>query len=87
MRLPPVPLHPPLELMRRVIQNLEVASQLRARRNALIACTALAQRRAELTEVEEFLARLTPANGESPPRSGRADQKSTGQPWSASAAD
>jgi len=61
MRLPPVPVHPPLQLMRRVIQNLEVESQLRARRNALIACTALAQRRAELTEVEEFLARLTPA--------------------------
>jgi hypothetical protein len=67
MRLLPVPLHPPLELMRRVIQNLEVESQLRARRNALIACTALAQRRAELTEVEESLARLTPANRESHP--------------------
>jgi hypothetical protein len=66
MRLPLVPLHA-LELMRRVIQNLEVESQLRARRNALIACTALAQRRAELTEVEEFFARLTPANAQSPP--------------------
>jgi len=69
MRLPPVPLHPPLQLMRRVIQNLEVESQLRARRNALIACTALAQRRAELTEVEEFLARRTPASGGSHPTS------------------
>ena len=35
-----------------------VESQLRARRNAMIASTALAQRRAELDEVEEFLAAL-----------------------------
>ncbi len=35
-----------------------VESQLRARRNAMIASTALAQRRAELDEVEEFLASL-----------------------------
>ena len=33
-----------------------VESQLGARRNAMIASTALAQRRAELDEVEEFLA-------------------------------
>jgi hypothetical protein len=31
-------------------------SQLAARRNAMVASTALAQRRAELDEVEEFLA-------------------------------
>lgn len=31
-------------------------SQLHARRNALVASTALAQRRAELDDVEEFLA-------------------------------
>ncbi len=33
-----------------------VESQLRARRNAMIASTALAQRRAELDDVERFLA-------------------------------
>jgi len=33
-----------------------VDSQLRARRNALVASTALMQRRRELREVEEFLA-------------------------------
>ncbi|GAA1162130.1 hypothetical protein [Nocardioides aquiterrae] len=33
-----------------------VESQLRARRNAMVASTALAQRRAELVEVEEYLA-------------------------------
>jgi hypothetical protein len=33
-----------------------VASQHRARRNAMIAATELAQRRAEIDEVEEFLA-------------------------------
>ena len=38
--------------------NWAVASQQRARRNAMIACTALAQRRAELLEVEEYLAEL-----------------------------
>lgn len=33
-------------------------SQLHARRNALVASTALARRRAELDEVEEYLSRL-----------------------------
>ena len=33
-----------------------VESQLRARRNAMIAATALAQQRAERAEVDEFLA-------------------------------
>lgn len=65
MRLPRVPLHA-LDLTRRVAQNLAVESQLRARRNALVACTALAQRRAERIEVEEFLAtRSAPAPAES----------------------
>ena len=36
-------------------------SQQRARRNALVASTALAQRRAERLEVEEFLAGLLPS--------------------------
>jgi hypothetical protein len=35
-----------------------VESQQRARRNAMIASTALARRRAELDDVEEFLASL-----------------------------
>ena len=38
------------------IDTWSVASQQRARRNAMIASTALAQRRAELNEVEDFLA-------------------------------
>ncbi len=36
-----------------------VASQLRARRNALVASTALTERRREVLDVEEFLARHT----------------------------
>ena len=38
-----------------------MASQQQARRNAMIASTALAQRRAETNEVEEFLADLRTA--------------------------
>lgn len=38
------------------VRRWPVESQLRARRNAMVASTALAQRRAELDEVEEFLA-------------------------------
>jgi hypothetical protein len=38
------------------VRRWPVESQLRARRNAMIASTALAQRRAELVEVEEYLA-------------------------------
>jgi hypothetical protein len=40
------------------VRRWPVESQQRARRNAMIASTALAQRRAELDEVEEFLAAL-----------------------------
>ena len=40
------------------IDTWSVASQQRARRNAMIASTALAQRRAETNEVEDFLAGL-----------------------------
>ena len=39
-----------------MVRRWPVESQLGARRNAMIASTALAQRRAELDEVEEFLA-------------------------------
>ncbi len=41
------------------LQAWAVASQQQARRNAMVASTALAQRRAELLEVEEYLAGLT----------------------------
>jgi hypothetical protein len=40
------------------VRRWPVESQLQARRNAMIAATALAQRRAELDEVEEFLAAI-----------------------------
>jgi len=54
MTLPPTP--------RDLIDRWAVASQLRARRNAMVASTALTRRRAEAAEVEEFLASLaTPA--------------------------
>lgn len=43
------------------VRRWPVESQLRARRNAMIASTALAQRRAELDEVEEFLAAIASA--------------------------
>ena len=43
------------------IDTWSVASQQRARRNAMIASTALAQRRAETNEVEEYLAGLQAA--------------------------
>ena len=41
-----------------LVDRWAVASQQAARRNAMIASTALTQRRAELDEVEEFLASL-----------------------------
>ena len=40
------------------IDTWSVASQQRARRNAMIASTVLAQRRAEIDDVEDFLALL-----------------------------
>ncbi|WP_395657506.1 hypothetical protein [Nocardioides sp.] len=40
------------------VRRWPVESQQRSRRNAMVASTALAQRRAELDEVEEFLAAL-----------------------------
>ena len=44
------------------IDTWSVASQQRARRNAMIASTTLAQRRAETNEVEDFLAGLQAAS-------------------------
>lgn len=46
------------ERPRRVVEALAVESQIGSRRNAMIASTALAQRRAELVEVEQLVARL-----------------------------
>lgn len=43
-----------------------VQSQQVARRNALVACTALADRRRELEEVEEFLARRAETHAAGP---------------------
>ena len=50
--------------MFRLIDRWAIGSQQTARRNAMIASTVLTQRRAELIEVEEFLASL----GEEPTR-------------------
>ena len=55
---PLVPLTQPVTRLVNVVVRWPVESQQRARRNALIASTALAQRRAELDDVEEFLASL-----------------------------
>ncbi len=46
----------PLREMVEAVRRWPVESQRAARRNAMVASTALAQRRAELAEVEEFLA-------------------------------
>ena len=43
------------------IDTWGVASQQQARRNAMVAATSLAQRRAEMNEVEDFLASLNAA--------------------------
>jgi hypothetical protein len=48
--------------MFRLIDRWAVQSQQTARRNAMIASTVLTQRRAELVEVEEFLASLGEAS-------------------------
>ena len=53
-----------LQLLRRpvdAVRRWPVDSQLGARRNAMIASTVLAQRRAELEEVQELLAVLSEA--------------------------
>ena len=45
-----------------LIERLAVHSQQTARRNAMIASTALTQRRMELVEVEDYLASLEEAS-------------------------
>ena len=53
---PLTPLTQPAQRLVSAVVSWPVESQQRARRNALIASTALAQRRAELNDVEDFLA-------------------------------
>ncbi|WP_121252094.1 hypothetical protein [Nocardioides ferulae] len=55
-RLPRVALRPVLQPATRRFDRWSVQAQQQARRNAMIASTVLAQRRAEHVEVEEFLA-------------------------------
>jgi hypothetical protein len=62
-------------LLWRLVRDLAgwpVESQLQARRNALVASTALAQRRRERAEVEEFLARQRQPLPDSMARTGAA---------------
>jgi hypothetical protein len=55
---PLTPLTQPAGRLVGAVRSWPVESQQRARRNALVASTALAQRRAERDEVEEYLAAL-----------------------------
>jgi hypothetical protein len=60
----PVVLSPILSLARRAERRLDrwsIESQLRARRNAMVASTQLAQRRAEREDVDDFFAALLAA--------------------------
>lgn len=52
------PVPRPLRRLVDAVARWPVESQLGARRNAMVAATALTQRRAERQEVEEFLAAL-----------------------------
>lgn len=61
------PLVPLTALVRRAERRLDrwsVESQQRARRNAMVASTRLAQRRAEREDVEEFFAALVSGGGD-----------------------
>jgi hypothetical protein len=56
---PPVP--GPLRGLVQRLQDWPVASQQQARRNAMVAATACAQRRAEREDVADYLATRVPA--------------------------
>ena len=58
MRLVPLRAARPVRHVVTTVREWPVESQQRSRRNAMIASTALAQRRAELEDVEDFLAAL-----------------------------
>lgn len=49
------------------VREWPVESQLRARRNALVAATACVQRRAEREDVDDFLETMPPARTDSDP--------------------
>ncbi|WP_148615646.1 hypothetical protein [Nocardioides rubriscoriae] len=68
----PLPLTSPLRAWVQRVQDWPVASQQRARRNAMIAATACAQRRVERQDVANFLSALAPA-GDTGPVEGPAD--------------
>ncbi|CAB4693899.1 MAG: hypothetical protein F2667_03035 [Actinobacteria bacterium] len=51
-----LPLAAPFIALGDVAQQWAVQSQQQARRNAMVACTALAQRRAERDEVDDYFA-------------------------------
>jgi len=53
----PAPLQATLQAPWEALRNWPTTSQQRARRNAMVACTALARHTAEIRETEEFLAR------------------------------
>lgn len=50
----------PLRFPQKLLEDWAVSSQLNARRNAMLASTALAQHRAEILDVEEFFAARRP---------------------------
>ena len=50
----------PLRTVRNLLDDWAVRSQSTARRNAMLACTALAKHRAEVLEVDEFFAARYP---------------------------
>ena len=58
MRLVPLRAARPVRQVMTTVREWPIESQQRSRRNAMIASTALAQRRAELEDVEDFLASL-----------------------------
>ena len=58
MRLVPLRAARPVGQVVAAVREWPVESQQGSRRNAMIASTALAQRRAELEDVEDFLAAL-----------------------------
>ena len=58
MQLVPLNAARPIGYAVDAVRRWPVESQQRSRRNAMIASTALAQRRVELDDVEEFLADL-----------------------------
>jgi hypothetical protein len=57
----------------RQLVHWPVTTQFGARRNALLACTALAERRREHDDVEQFLSRVDPPSAALPQNPGHPD--------------